>query len=211
MGDEREMNMHARTIGSVAVGLMLLVALVVMFSHNQDANPATGASEIQLSWFSSAWNSAKSDVSSDVKKVKSDGSSDVKKVKSDVKKVKNGVSSLESKIKSDADKVGSAIKSDVDKLSKKLKAELPLLCERAVGWALKKVVGKVEDSACDWVCAEAGAMADSMGAGPEDPVADAVATGLGLACGHLCEYALEKLGDPGIDDISDYICTKIPW
>merc|ERR1711998_734071 len=205
--DEREMNMHARTIGSVAVGLMLLVALVVMFSHNQDANPATGASEIQLSWFSSAWNSAKSDVSSDVKKVKSDGSSDVKKVKSDVKKVKsdvkkvkNGVSSLESKIKS-----------DVDKLSKKLKAELPLLCERAVGWALKKVVGKVEDSACDWVCAEAGAMADSMGAGPEDPVADAVATGLGLACGHLCEYALEKLGDPGIDDISDYICTKIPW
>merc|ERR1711998_229321 len=191
--DTGKMNMHARTIGSVAVGLMLLVALVVMFSHNQDANPVKGASAIQLSWLSSEWDKAKSDVSSDVDKVKSD------------------VSSLDSKVKSDLDNVGSAIKSDISKLSAEARAELPKLCEKAVGWALGKLADKVEDSTCDWVCTEAGVEADALGAGPEDPAADAVATALGLSCGDLCKDALGKLVDPGVDDISDYICTKIPW
>merc|ERR1712091_326324 len=95
-GTVAKMNMNVRAIGSVAVGLLLLMALVALVSKNQPTTDQ-GTSATQLSWLSSKWDKAKSDVSSDVSKVKSDADS------------------LGDDIKNDADKVGSAIKSDVEK------------------------------------------------------------------------------------------------
>jgi hypothetical protein len=77
------------------------------------------------------------------------------------------------------------------------------ICEEAVG----AVVNKIEKKGITEVCVEAAALADAAGAGPEDPVADAVATLIGITCKPALTEAVKELLPTA--KVSAYVCGKI--
>lgn len=85
------------------------------------------------------------------------------------------------------------------------------ICDTVISKAAVTVAKKtVAAEVCGELCTEAAALADGAGAGPEDPLADAVAAAIEIGCNPGCvtaitKYALQPLGNT----FANFVCKKI--
>merc|ERR1712031_145416 len=85
------------------------------------------------------------------------------------------------------------------------------ICETVIAKGAVFVGDKtVGAEVCGELCTEAAALADAAGAGPEDPLADAVAATIEVGCNPVCEKAISKyVLQPLSNKFAEFVCEEI--